>query len=130
MHMGLGFVFYWFILFIQAPKNLMTLNKILDEYISLKNHKVMKDHELFVIEQEKNRNLMVFQGMNNVVTAYLAGGNCSPPAAKSTLEVVSQPRISNKSYPGISYMIVNSISFSNILHMQLLCSSNFKLIFF
>ncbi|XP_039683896.1 uncharacterized protein [Medicago truncatula] len=84
----------------EAPKNLMTLDEILYEYISLKNHKVTMDQEMFIIEQEKNRNMMLLQGMHNVTAAYIAGGNCPPPAAKSSPEFVLQTRINNKSYPG------------------------------
>lgn len=104
--------------FIQAPKNLMTLDEILYEYISLKNHKVTMDQEMFIIEQEKNRNMMLLQGMHNVTAAYIAGGNCPPPAAKSSLEFVPQTRINNKSYPGTSY-IDNSFYFM----FQYICGS-------
>jgi len=76
------------------------------------------DQEMFIIEQEKNRNMMLLQGMHNVTAAYIAGGNCPPSAAKSALGFVPQTRINNKSYPGTSY-----IDSSFYFMFQYICSS-------
>ncbi|XP_027351307.1 uncharacterized protein LOC113862420 [Abrus precatorius] len=84
----------------EAPKTLLTLGEMLDEYICLKEQKVTLDQERIVVEQEKNRVQMLLQGMQNVMTAYNASGNLQAPAAKSAIVAVPQPTITNKSHPG------------------------------
>ncbi|CAJ2670640.1 unnamed protein product [Trifolium pratense] len=80
----------------EAPKNLMTLNEMLEEYISLKEQKETMDKEKANLEHAKNQILM---HMNT----YNVSGLIPPPAAKSTLTHVPQPAIiSNKSHPGVS----------------------------
>ncbi|XP_061343136.1 uncharacterized protein LOC133289255 [Gastrolobium bilobum] len=88
----------------EAPKTLLTLGEMLDEYICLKEQKVMLDKERVLVEQEKNRVQMLLQGMQNVMTAYNASGNLAAPAAKSAVAVVPQPAFSNKSHPGLPTM--------------------------
>ncbi|KAG2404738.1 uncharacterized protein HKW66_Vig0243850 [Vigna angularis] len=86
----------------EAPKSLLTLGEMLDEYICLKEQKVMLDQERIVVEQEKKRVQMLLQGMQNVMTAYNASGNLSAaaPAAKSTVAAITQPTYTLKSQPG------------------------------
>ncbi|KAL2336964.1 hypothetical protein Fmac_011410 [Flemingia macrophylla] len=84
----------------EAPKSLLTLGEMLDEYICLKEQKVMLDQERVVMEQEKSRVQMLLQGMHNVMTAYNASGNLPAPAAKSAIVAVPQPSFGYKSHPG------------------------------
>lgn len=81
---------------------MLTLGEMLDEYICLKEQKVMLDQERAVVEQEKNRVQMLLQGMHNVMTAYNASGNLPAPAsaAKSAVVTVPQPTFGYKSQPG------------------------------
>ncbi|KAK7294613.1 hypothetical protein RJT34_17502 [Clitoria ternatea] len=83
-----------------VPKSLLTLGEMLDEYICLKEQKVMLDQERVIVDQEKNRVQMLLQGMQNVMTAYNASGNLPIPAAKSAVVAIPQPTFSNKSLPG------------------------------
>ncbi|KAF1883850.1 hypothetical protein Lal_00038342 [Lupinus albus] len=86
-----------------APKTLLTLGQMLDEYICLKEQKVMLDQERVLIEQEKTRVQMLLQGMHNVMSAYNASGNLPPaPAARSAFAVVPQPKFSTTSHPGVT----------------------------
>ncbi|OIW01209.1 hypothetical protein TanjilG_10370 [Lupinus angustifolius] len=86
-----------------APKTLLTLGQMLDEYICLKEQKVMLDQERVLIEQEKTRVQMLLQGMHNVMSAYNASGNLPPaPAAKSAVAVVAPPKVSTTSHPGVT----------------------------
>ncbi|KAF6160992.1 hypothetical protein GIB67_007633 [Kingdonia uniflora] len=55
----------------EAPKSLLSLGAILDEYISLKEQKVMLD-------QEKLRVDTLLKGMQDVMTTYNSTANCSP----------------------------------------------------
>ncbi|KAH1241954.1 hypothetical protein GmHk_07G019405 [Glycine max] len=86
----------------EAPKTLLTLGEMLDEYICLKEQKVMLNQERAAVEQEKNRVQMLLQGMHNVMTAYNASGNLPAPAsaAKSAVVTVPQPTFGYKSQPG------------------------------
>ncbi|KAE9622209.1 hypothetical protein Lalb_Chr01g0022851 [Lupinus albus] len=83
-----------------APKTLLTLGQMLDEYICLKEQKVMLDQEKVIIEQEKTRVQMLLQGMHNVMSAYNASGNL-PPAVNSAVAVVPQPKFSTIPHPGV-----------------------------
>ncbi|KAF1897791.1 hypothetical protein Lal_00032551 [Lupinus albus] len=84
-----------------APKTLLTLGQMLDEYICLKEQKVMLDQEKVIIEQEKTRVQMLLQGMHNVMSAYNASGNL-PPAVNSAVAVVPQPKFSTIPHPAQS----------------------------
>jgi hypothetical protein len=87
-----------YILFNQAPKNLMTLNEMLEDYIRLKEKETM-DKEKANLEHEKNQ--IQLQMVHNATTTYNVSGFIPPHAAKSTLTDVSQPAIiSNRSHPG------------------------------
>ncbi|KAK9115667.1 hypothetical protein Sjap_014614 [Stephania japonica] len=55
----------------EAPKSLLSLGAILDEYIILKEQRV-------IVEQEKRRVEMLLQGMQDVMQAYNSGGGISP----------------------------------------------------
>lgn len=65
----------------QAPKSLLTLAAILDEYITLKEQKVWVDQERHRLEQEKLRVQNLLSGMQGVMNAYNATGNggVTPP---------------------------------------------------
>ncbi|KAJ7950218.1 Myosin-M heavy protein [Quillaja saponaria] len=80
---------------IQAPNNLLSLGDMLNEYISLKEQKVMVDQERIRVEEEKCRIQMMLQGMQNVMNAYNASGipytpNISAPAKVHSVAVVPQ----------------------------------------
>ncbi|KAK9117950.1 hypothetical protein Scep_016043 [Stephania cephalantha] len=51
----------------EAPKSLLSLGAILDEYITLKEQRV-------IVEQEKRRVEMLLQGMQDVMQVYNSGG--------------------------------------------------------
>ncbi|TKY65924.1 flocculation protein FLO1 [Spatholobus suberectus] len=105
----------------EAPKSLLTLGEMLDEYICLKEQKVMLDQERVIVEQEKNRVQMLLQGMQNVMTAYNASGNLQAPAAKSAVVAVPQPTFSYKSHPGNPTSVQNK---SNTLSLPQSSNSN------
>ncbi|XP_057756767.1 uncharacterized protein LOC130976045 isoform X1 [Arachis stenosperma] len=86
----------------EAPKTLLTLGEMLDEYISLKEQKVMLEQERVLMEQEKNRVQMLLHGMQNVMNAFNASGNLSALPAKSAVALApSQPTYINKPQPGV-----------------------------
>ncbi|QHO07692.1 uncharacterized protein DS421_14g465970 [Arachis hypogaea] len=86
----------------EAPKTLLTLGEMLDEYISLKEQKVMLEQERVLMEQEKNRVQMLLHGMQNVMNAFNASGNLSALPAKSAVALApSQPAYINKPQPGV-----------------------------
>lgn len=63
--------------FLQAPKSLLSLGAMLDEYISLKEQKMMVEREKIRLDQEKLRVQTLLQGMQDAMNAYNAGG-CTP----------------------------------------------------
>ncbi|XP_028783499.1 uncharacterized protein LOC114739583 [Neltuma alba] len=89
----------------EAPKTLLSLGEMLDEYICLKEQKVILDQERVRMDQEKYRVQMLLQGMQNVMTAYNASGNLPGPApnlpAPAAKSMAPQPQITNKSPSGI-----------------------------
>ncbi|XP_059649933.1 uncharacterized protein LOC132295646 [Cornus florida] len=70
----------------EAPKSLLSLGAMLDEYICLKEQKVMFDQEKFKLEQEKFQVQTLLRGMQDVMNAYNAGGSSNPlpPRVSST----------------------------------------------
>ncbi|CAB4284643.1 unnamed protein product [Prunus armeniaca] len=65
----------------EAPKSLLSLAEILNEYICLKEQKVILDQEKVRVEQEKTRVQTLLKGMQGVMNTYNASGN---PATIST----------------------------------------------
>ncbi|KAL2481620.1 hypothetical protein Adt_34586 [Abeliophyllum distichum] len=65
----------------EAPKSLLSLGAILDEYITLKEQKVLLDQERCRLEQEKLKLQKLLTGMQDVMNAYNASGNnvVTPP---------------------------------------------------
>lgn len=65
----------------QAPKSLLSLAAILDEYITLKEQKVGVDQERHRLEQEKLRVQNLLSGMQDVMNAYngVANNVATPP---------------------------------------------------
>jgi len=64
---------YGFLPNFQAPKTLLSLGAMLDEYIRLKEQKVILDQEKCRVEQEKLRVQTLLQGMQDVMNAYNSG---------------------------------------------------------
>ncbi|XP_037492535.1 uncharacterized protein LOC105646662 [Jatropha curcas] len=80
----------------EAPKSLLSLGAMLNEYICLKEQKVMVDQERVRLEQEKFRVQNLLQGMQDVMNAYNASGtapNSTPmiqPSANRPLAMAPQ----------------------------------------
>ncbi|XP_024191333.1 uncharacterized protein LOC112195198 [Rosa chinensis] len=85
----------------EVPKSLLSLSEILNEYIALKEQKVLLDHEKVRVEQEKTRVQTLLNGLQNSMNIYNAGGNPqisrAPDAAPKQMLMAPQPRLSNGS---------------------------------
>lgn len=57
------------------PKSLLSLSEILNEYIALKEQKVLLDHDKVRVEQEKSRVQTLLNGLQNSMNIYNATGN-------------------------------------------------------
>ncbi|MED6167306.1 hypothetical protein PIB30_001730 [Stylosanthes scabra] len=93
----------------EAPKSLLSLGEMLDEYICLKEQKVMMEQERALIEQEKNRVQMLLNGIQNAMNAY----NSNAPAQNVNSAVVAAlapQKISNGTPPppGASTIMQNA----------------------
>ncbi|XP_031381570.1 uncharacterized protein LOC116196132 [Punica granatum] len=58
----------------EAPRGLLSLEAMLNEYISLKEQKAMVDQERIRLEQERWRIQTLLQGMQEAMNAYNSGG--------------------------------------------------------
>ncbi|XP_039013453.1 uncharacterized protein LOC120143113 [Hibiscus syriacus] len=79
----------------EAPKSLLSLGAMLDEYICLKEQKVLVEQERARLEQEKCRVQSLLQGMQSVMNAYNASATASVPVishANATKTVTVVPR--------------------------------------
>ncbi|XP_058734555.1 uncharacterized protein LOC131606323 [Vicia villosa] len=102
----------------EVPKSLMSLGEMLDEYICLKEQKVMLDQERVYMEQEKNRVQMFLNGVQNVMNVYNASKNFSlangpMPNAKSA--AVPQQKIGVPSAPVTATAPTSTQNPSNML---------------
>ncbi|KAJ6407795.1 hypothetical protein OIU84_011153 [Salix udensis] len=72
----------------EAPKTLLSLGAILNDYICLKEQKVVLDQEKVRLEQEKLRVQNLLHGMQQVMNVYNASGNVAPapPAASPMIQ--------------------------------------------
>ncbi|XP_062167883.1 uncharacterized protein LOC133874065 isoform X2 [Alnus glutinosa] len=102
----------------EAPKSLLSLGAMLNEYICLKEQKVMVDQERVRLEQEKCRVQTLLQGMQAVMNTYNSSGafpsqlNISNGATRSAIVAVPQPVLRNSSPSGcpVSNTTVNPVS--------------------
>ncbi|KAB1224286.1 hypothetical protein CJ030_MR2G000918 [Morella rubra] len=91
----------------EAPKSLLSLEAMLNEYICLKEQKVMVDQERLRLEQEKSRVQTLLQGMQAVMNTYNASGglpwppNFSADATRSAVGAVPKPVLPNSSPAGL-----------------------------
>lgn len=71
----------WLGLNLQAPKSLLSLGELLDEYIWLKEQKVVIEQEKTGLAQEKSRVQSLLQGMQDLMNVYnsTATVNCLTP---------------------------------------------------
>ncbi|KAJ8551076.1 hypothetical protein K7X08_000446 [Anisodus acutangulus] len=87
----------------EAPRSLLSLGDMLDEYISLKEQKVFLDQEKCRMDHEKTRVQNLLSGMQHVMNAYNASTNLTPPssiaAAASMPKSGALPSIVNGSSP-------------------------------
>ncbi|KAG7560792.1 hypothetical protein ISN45_Aa05g022820 [Arabidopsis thaliana x Arabidopsis arenosa] len=67
----------------QVPNSLMTLDAMLNHYVSLKMQKVSLDQEKVKLDQEKIRVQNLLQGMQNVMNSYNASLTAPPPPASA-----------------------------------------------
>ncbi|GMI69736.1 hypothetical protein like AT2G37960 [Hibiscus trionum] len=89
----------------EAPKSLLSLGAMLDEYICLKEQKVLVEQERARLEQEKCRVQSLLQGMQSVMNAYNVSATASVPMiphsdATKTVAVVPQSDPRAGSPPG------------------------------
>ncbi|XP_038905640.1 uncharacterized protein LOC120091608 [Benincasa hispida] len=73
----------------EAPKSLLSLEAMLDEYISLKEQKVILNQERRCLEQEKIRVHTLLQGMQTVMSAYNSSGRSSTPSISAAPDKVA-----------------------------------------
>ncbi|XVF08220.1 hypothetical protein REPUB_Repub06bG0207600 [Reevesia pubescens] len=80
----------------EAPKSLLSLGSMLDEYICLKEQKVIVEQEKARLEQEKHRVQSLLQGMQSVMNSYNASVTTPVPMiphhASATKSVSVIPR--------------------------------------
>ncbi|PIA54497.1 hypothetical protein AQUCO_00900801v1 [Aquilegia coerulea] len=109
----------------EAPKSLLSLDSILDEYIRLKEQKVMMEQEKFQVVQEKTRVGMLFQDMQSLVQAYNdSSRNISLPSGSimmcNSMDFVPRP---NPNYGSSSGYTRNATPTSNVTSLN---SPNFS----
>ncbi|TKY63393.1 hypothetical protein E2542_SST13264 [Spatholobus suberectus] len=105
----------------EVSKSSLSLAEMLDEYAWLKEQKVMMDQQRVVVMQEKNRVQMLLQGMQNVMNAFNAfwkspSSNVAVMNANSA--VVPQPRLCNKTPPGVSTITSTVATMQNTSNIQ------------
>ncbi|CAA0386269.1 unnamed protein product [Arabidopsis thaliana] len=92
-----------------VPNSLMTLDAMLNHYVSIKKQKVSLDQEKLKLDQEKIRVQNLLQGMENVMNTYNASLTAPPPASAPT----SQQKNHSISSSGLSqYNTLNGMSVS------------------
>ncbi|ESQ52448.1 hypothetical protein EUTSA_v10016588mg [Eutrema salsugineum] len=78
----------------EVPHSLIPLVDILNEYISLKEQKVVVDQEKARLDQEKTRVQNLLHGMQNVMNAYNSTAVAPPPAIPSASPAAMQVVVS------------------------------------
>lgn len=74
----------------QAPKGLLSLEAILNEYIGLKELKVILEQERACLDQEKFRVQSLLQGMQDAMNSYNASANVPAPVIHAPASAATQ----------------------------------------
>ncbi|KAL8036689.1 hypothetical protein ABFX02_12G174900 [Erythranthe guttata] len=103
----------------EAPKSLLSLEEILDEYITLKEQKVWMDQERHRLEQESLRIQNLLSGMQDVMNTYSTSGINAitsplppPPPDVASGATVSQAELSVMTPAGYFSMYKSSATMS------------------
>ncbi|XP_074280836.1 uncharacterized protein LOC141605827 [Silene latifolia] len=110
----------------QAPKSLLSLGELLDEYIWLKEQMVMIEQEKCGLAQERCRIQTLLRGMQGVMNAYnsAAAVNCLPPPQLPVLPPpTSIPISSSNGYPASGTPVMTSVTTTQTVKMD---HANFK----
>ncbi|KAM3690192.1 hypothetical protein ACJW31_09G104200 [Castanea mollissima] len=102
----------------EAPKSLLTLGAMLNEYISLKEQKVMLEQERARLDQEKSRVQTLLHGMQSAMNTYNASGslpslppNMAADTTRSAVVVVPQPvQASTSGWPAQNTPTIKPVS--------------------
>ncbi|CAK9179774.1 unnamed protein product [Ilex paraguariensis] len=102
----------------EAPKSLLSLGAMLDEYICLKEHKVFLDQEKCRLEHEKFRVQNLLRGMQDVMNLYNVGEIVNPPPTAlssmpktaAVVPQIDQAIVSSAGLPMFSTPVVVSTS--------------------
>lgn len=81
---------------------------MLDEYISLKEQKVILDQERSYLEQEKIRVHTLLQGMQTVMSAYNSSGRSSTPSISAAPDRVAAVGQSDPSDSPVGNVLIHS----------------------
>ncbi|KAF5179582.1 myosin-M heavy protein [Thalictrum thalictroides] len=103
----------------EAPKSLLSLDSILDEYICLKEQKVLMEQEKFQVVQEKTRVGMLLQDIQSLMQAFNdSSRNISLPSGSilvcKSMDLVPQPNPNFGSSPGYARNTTPSMNCSNV----------------
>jgi len=101
-----SYIFVFLGIHSQVPNSLMTLDAMLNHYVSLKKQKVSLDQEKLKLDQEKIRVQNLLQGMENVMNTYNASLTAPPPASAPT----SQQKNHSISSSGLEILLFLSCS--------------------
>ncbi|CAE6076197.1 unnamed protein product [Arabidopsis arenosa] len=96
----------------QVPNSLMTLDAMLNHYVSLKMQKVSLDQERLKLDQEKIRVQNLLQGMQNVMNSYNASLTAPPPPPPASAPISQQKKHSISSSGLTQYNTPNVMSVS------------------
>ncbi|KAL8167967.1 hypothetical protein V2J09_009466 [Rumex salicifolius] len=99
----------------ELPSSLLSLGEMLDEYISLKEQRVMVDQAKFHLEQENARVQTLLQGLQNLLNVYnlSAAPRCVTPPQQSSVVPFVQSKSKVSSPAGDSAFkppVVSSVS--------------------
>ncbi|XP_059667899.1 uncharacterized protein LOC132313229 isoform X2 [Cornus florida] len=105
----------------EAPKSLLSLGAMLDEYICLKEQKVMMDQDKHRLEQEKFRVQTLLRGMQDAMNAYNRPPSMVPSTAPKSMPMAPQIDLTigpAAGHPSYKTPVMMSVSRPSNTHMD------------
>ncbi|XP_020215679.1 uncharacterized protein LOC109799516 [Cajanus cajan] len=105
----------------QASERFLSLEKMLDEYTCLKEHKALLDQERVAVMQERNRSQILLRHIQNAMNTHNTFPRPPPPnvaVMNANNAMVPQPGACSQTHPGVSTVSTTPLPSPNVFNIM------------
>ncbi|XP_020209237.1 uncharacterized protein LOC109794172, partial [Cajanus cajan] len=105
----------------QVSERFLSLEKMLDEYTCLKEHKALLDQERVAVMQERNRSQILLRHIQNAMNTHNTFPRPPPPnvaVMNANKAMVPQPGVCSQTHPGVSTVSTTPLPSPNVFNIM------------